>query len=207
METGRPIIIGDGIIPQVERFASKYAFSKLTVNVFHTVLAMMNEKAEQPTGNHYIFICNERMWFLVQQNLGEYLAQFHTDGTYLYSLKANGYVEVGAKAFDTYNFGGNQISFKVDRTFSREYGYKEGYALCLDLTSDSTSNQPPIAMFSLKGGDIIQNKIAGVGSFNGLSSGEVSTPVAGSQAVVWGYAGVGVFNPYRSFILREINND
>lgn len=194
-ETGRPIIIGDGIIPQVERFASKYAFSKLTINVFHTVMAMMGEKAENPTGNHYMFICNERFWYLVQQELGQYLAQFHTDGTYLYSQKANGYVEVGAKAFDTYNFGGNQVSFKVDRTFSREYGYKEGYALCLDLTSDSTSNQPPIAMFSLKGGDIIQNKIAGVGSFNGLTSGEVSSPVAGSQAVVWGYAGVGVFNP------------
>jgi hypothetical protein len=39
---------------------------------------------------------------------------------------------------------GNQISFKVDRTFSREYGYKEGYCLCLDLTADSTSAEPPI---------------------------------------------------------------
>lgn len=133
-----------------------------------------------------MFICNERFWFLLNQTLGQYLAQFHTDGTYLYSKKANGYVEVGAKAFDTYNYMGNQISFKVDRTFSREYGYKSGYCLCLDLTADSTSAEPPIQMFTLKGGDFIQNKIAGVGSFNGLSSGEVSSPVAGSQAVVWG---------------------
>ncbi len=51
-DTGRPIYIGDGLIPQVERFASKYAFAKLTLEVFQTVLAVMNEKAENPTGNH-----------------------------------------------------------------------------------------------------------------------------------------------------------
>ena len=53
-DTGRPIYIGDGIIPQVERFASKYAFSKLTIDVFQTVLATMNEKAKLPTGNRLI---------------------------------------------------------------------------------------------------------------------------------------------------------
>lgn len=50
-DTNRPIYIGDGIIPQVERFASKYAFSRLTVEVFHTVIATLCEKAENPTGN------------------------------------------------------------------------------------------------------------------------------------------------------------
>ena len=58
MDTGRPIYIGDGIIPQVERFASKYAFAKLTVDVFTTALAMLVEKAEQPTGNKFVFICS-----------------------------------------------------------------------------------------------------------------------------------------------------
>nr|DAR62380.1 MAG TPA: hypothetical protein [Bacteriophage sp.] len=48
------IYIGDGIIPQVERFASKYAFAKLTVNIFNTVLAMMVDKADQSTGNKLI---------------------------------------------------------------------------------------------------------------------------------------------------------
>ena len=45
------IYIGDGIIPQVERFASKYAFAKLSIDIFQTVIATMNEKATQPTGN------------------------------------------------------------------------------------------------------------------------------------------------------------
>ena len=42
------IYIGDGIIPQVERFASKYAYTKLTVDVFNTALSAMVEKATQP---------------------------------------------------------------------------------------------------------------------------------------------------------------
>ena len=203
MDTNRPIYIGDGIIPQVERFASKYAFAKLTVDVFNTVISTMNEKAKNPTGNKYMFIMNERMFYLVNTVLGDWLAKFKTDGTYLYSKQANGYVKVGA-TFQTYEFMGNEITFKVDRTFSREYGFEKGYALCLDLTADSTGNEPPIQMFTLKGADFITNKFPGVGGLDGISSGIVSSPVAGSKLINWGYSGVGVFNPYRSFILREI---
>ena len=81
----------------------------------------MNEKADNPTDNHYVFICNERMWSLIQLVLGDYLARFKTVDTLLYSKAANDYVKVGA-TFNSYEFGGNTISFKVDRTFSREYG-------------------------------------------------------------------------------------
>jgi hypothetical protein len=202
-DTGRPIYIGDGIIPQVERFASKYAFVKLTIDVFNVVIATMNEKAKKPTGNKYMFICNERMWTLIQTVLGDFLAKYKTDGTYIYSKQANDYIKVGA-TFDSYEYGGNQITFKVDRTFSREYGFQKAYCLCLDLTADATEAEPPIQMFTLKGGDFITNKYLGVGGRNGLSSGEVSSPVAASKVINWGYSGVGVFNPYRSFILREV---
>ena len=90
-----------------------------------------------------MFICNERMWNLLQRVLGDYLAKFRTDATYLYSKAANGYVTVGA-TFASYEYGGNTINFKVDRTFSREYGFEKGYCLCLDLTADATSSEPPI---------------------------------------------------------------
>ena len=163
----------------------------------------MNEKAKKPTGNKYMFICNERMWTLIQTVLGDFLAKYKTEGTYIYSKQANDYIKVGA-TFDSYEYGGNQISFKVDRTFSREYGFQKAYCLCLDLTADATEAEPPIQMFTLKGGDFITNKYLGVGGRNGLSSGEVSSPVAASKVINWGYSGVGVFNPYRSFILREV---
>lgn len=59
-------------------------------------------------------------------------------------------------------------------------------------------------MFTLKGGDFIQNRFPGVGGLDGLSSGVVSSPVAGSKLIVWGYSGIAVFNPYKSFILRQV---
>ena len=203
-DTNRPIYISDGLIPQVEAFASKYAYNKLTISVFKTILRTLNEKAEKPTGNHYIFIVNEKAWDDVQDLLETHLAQYHTDGTYLWSAKAGDYVSVGAKGFDTYNYGGNSISFKVDRTLTREYGSEKGFMIALDLTGDKTSAQPPIALFTLKGGDMISNKYVGVGGLNGLSSGEVSSPVAGSKLIMWGYSSLAVFNPYKSYIAREI---
>ncbi len=98
----------------------------------------------------------------------------------------------------------NEITFHVDRTFSREFGYEKGYMLALDLTADKTSAQPPIALFTLKGGDMITNKYLGVGRENGLSSGEVASPVAGTKLIMWGYSSLAVFNPYRSYVIREI---
>ena len=202
-DTGRPIYIGEGVIPQVEKFASKYAFNTLTLEVFRTVIAMLVEKAEKPTGNNFTFIINERMWFLIQDTLADFLSHNNIDGSYMWSMKANDYIQVGA-TYNSYKYGGNTVTFVVDRTFSREFGFDKGYALCLDLTADKTNAQPPIAMFTLKGGDFITNKVLGVGGADGLSSGVVSSPVAGSKIINWGYSSVAVFNPYRSFILREI---
>lgn len=191
------------MIPQIERFAHKYAFSKLSINIFNTVIAMMIDRADQSTGNKFLFIVNDRAFMLVNQVLGHYLADFKTDGTFMYSKAANGYVDVGA-TFQSYEFMGNQISFRVDKTITREYGYDKAFMICLDLTADTVGGEPPIQMFTLKNGDFITNRFVGVGGIDGLSSGEVSSPVAGSKIINWGYSGVGVFNPYRSFILREI---
>ena len=198
--TGRPIYIGDGMIPQIERFASKYAANKVTINTFHTIISTMVEKAEKPTGNHFSFIVNERMWAIVQRVLGDYLANRHTDESYIWSKGGEGkYIKVGA-TFDSYEWGGNTVSFKVDRTLSREF--PEPYALCIDLTTGKTSTQPPVAMYSLKGKDYIFNEVLGVGGRTGGDSGVVSSPVAGGMMTIHGYAGIAVYNPYRSFILR-----
>ena len=53
-DTGRPIYISDGLIPQVEAFASKYVYNKLTINVLKQAMMALNEKAEKPTGNKLI---------------------------------------------------------------------------------------------------------------------------------------------------------
>lgn len=202
-DSNRPIYISDGLIPQIEAFASKYVYNRLTLSVFKTALQVLNQKASSPTGNHYVIVCNEKFFADANDVLETYLQQYHTDGTYLWSQKANDYIEVGAKGFDTYNWLGNSLSFHVDRTFSREYGMDKGFAAIIDLTADKASNRPPISMFTVKNGDMITNKYRGVGGLTGLESGEVASPVAGSKLIMWGYSSLAVFNPYRSYIIRE----
>ena len=51
---------------------------------------------------------------------------------------------------------------------------------------------------------MMQSYIKGVGGLTGLESGEVSTPVAGAKRIMWGYSSLAVFNPYRSYVIREI---
>lgn len=140
--TGRPIYIGDGVIPQVERFASKYSANRVTINTFQQIISTMVQKAEKPTGNIFTFLTNEKGWSIVQRVLGEYLSNRRTDGAYLWSNQGEGkYVKVG-NTFDAYEWGGNTIVFKVDRTLSREF--QDPYFMCLDLTTGKTSAQPPI---------------------------------------------------------------
>lgn len=164
-ETGRPIYIGEGLIPQIEAAANKYCYSnKPNLQLFNMIMSDMADKAQSDTGNKFIFIVNRKMWNDLQMTLGEYLANYRTDGTYMYSKSANkglgGYVKVGA-TFDTYEYAGNQVSFVVDRALTREYPTK-GYGVCIDLTADKTSGTPAIAKFSLTGKDFMTNKIVGV---------------------------------------------
>lgn len=201
-DTNRPIYIGDGLIPQVERFAGKYVYNRLSIKVFNAAMAEMVQKATAPTGNKFVFICNERMWNQVQEVLSEYLSRWKVNNTYMYSKAKNGYIDVGA-TFQSYEWAGNQVTFLVDRTFTYEYGTDKGYGLFLDCTADLMNGEPAIQMFTLKGGDFISNKYPGVGGLDGLSSGVVNSNVAASKLINWGYSGIGVFSPYRSFILQE----
>ena len=166
----------------------------------------MADKAQEDTGGKWVFVCNRKLWQDINTVLGEYLANYKTMGTYMYSKSANkgqgGYIKVGA-TFDTYVYAGNQISFVVDRALTREYPTK-GYGVCIDLTADKTTGTPAIAKFMLAGKDFITNKIVGVGGYDGKTSGEVASNVAGSKLVMMQYSGIACFTPYRSAILREV---
>ena len=147
-----------------------------------------NNKLTYMVGNHYCLLVNDIAWRQAQKALGKYLQDAKTDGAYLWSKKANGgvggYVKVGA-SYNEYEFGGNSICIRVERALTREYPNK-GYGLAIDLTADSTRNMPAVSCITLRGGQCIQNDIKGVGGLDGLSSGEVSSPVAGSKYVIHG---------------------
>jgi len=198
---GRPIIAGDGIIPQINRFAGMYNYAKLNVAVFNKAIMTMSQKAEQPQGNTFAFVCNEKAYADVQVTLAEYLNQYKIVSPVVYSQKEGKKVEVGAE-YVGYHFLGNQILFKVDRALSREYPDK-GYSVMIDLTSDKTSNVSPVQMFSLNGAEFTSNTISGVGGMDGKTSGAVASPVAGAKLVNSGYSGAGVFTPYRSYVMLE----
>lgn len=197
--TGRQIPIGEGLIPQLERFCSKHVASKVTINTFQTVISQMVQKAENPVGNHFIFVANEQMWTIFNRVLFKFLADFKTDGALFYS-KTNGIgYKVGA-TFSSYEFAGNTVSFTVNRALTREYTMP--FAMCIDFTGGKTNANPPVNLYTLKGKDLIFNTLKGVG----MEDGEVASMVAGGAMTAQGYASIAVTNPYRSFLLYSMEN-
>jgi len=198
---GRDIPMGDGIVHQLERYCDKMVYSRLSVNVFDEMLDTMVSKAAKATGNKFVFIVNEKLWSRINRVLRDFLKGYAQDGTYFFSKAKNGEVKVGA-TFSSYEIGGNVISFTVDRCLSHEYDSFE-YGIMVDVTPDTSTGRPGIAMFSLKGSDMLSGNLKGMGGLSGTESGDVATPVAGSSYHLMGYSGVAVFNPYRSFILQQ----
>lgn len=164
------LIAGDGLIPQIERFASKYKYAKLNINVINTVMETMNQKAANATGNHYTFIVNDILWSQINTALGDWLKLWGSTPTMLYSKAANGgmggkvpvdnSLSVGA-SFTSYVISGNTVTFMVDRALTKEYPNK-GYGICLDTNPDISTNQPAISGFTLKGAEFVTSKYPGV---------------------------------------------
>ena len=207
-EDGRPLIAGDGLIPQIERFASKYKYPKMNVNVMNTVIDQMNQKAANATGNRYTFIVNDRLWGQINTSLGDWLKLWGSTPTMMYSkaaqsmVKADNPIKVGG-TFTSYEVAGNTVTFMVDRALTKEYD-KKGYGICLDMSPDMSTNQPAIAAFTLEGAEFVTSKYPGVGGIDGVTSGIVSSPVAGSKLIVAGFSGIAAFAPYKSFILEQV---
>lgn len=199
--TGRAIPMGDGMIAQIERYANKYAYARVTTAMLDKIMANMTEKSAQPEGNSYVFVVNNVLYAQLQKTLRTYLMGVTQSSSVFYSQRTGGKVKVGT-TFDSYEFLGNTITFKVDKALSIEYPNK-GYGLVVDMTADMLSGKPAMAMFTLEGKEFYRNTILGVGGYGGGDSGEVSTPVAGNKLVYSGYAGIGVFSPFRSCIIEE----
>lgn len=207
-EDGRPLISGDGLIPQIERFASKFKYAKLNVGVINTALGQMNDKAANATGNHYTFVVNDRLWNQVNTTLGDWLKLWGSTPTMLYSKATQGMVQIAnpvkvGATFTTYEIAGNTVTFVVDRALTKEYERK-GYGIVLDMSPDISTNQPAVAGFTVKGAEFVTSKYPGVGGIDGITSGVVSSPIAGSKLIVAGYSGIAAFSPYRSFIIEEV---
>lgn len=201
--TNRPLISGDGAIPQINRFAgySAYPVGKPIVSLFNKMIQTMSQRAQEPQGNTFTFVVNDILHAQSQVTLADYLSKFKIEDATLYSKKENGKIIIGNE-YSGYSFLGNQIIFKVDRQLSIEYPDR-GFGVMIDLTSDKTSSQAAIELFTIEGSEMVHNTLNGVGGLDGKSSGPVASSVAGSKEIITGYAGIGVFAPYRSYIFIE----
>lgn len=164
-DDGRPLIAGDGLIPQIERFASKAKYAKMNVNIIQLVMDQMTQKAANATGNHYTFIVNDILWGQINTTLGDWLKLWSSTPTLMYSkaegakVKADNPLKVGA-TFVSYEVSGNTVTFMVDRALSKEYDRK-GYGICLDMSPDVDSGDPAIAAFTLEGAEFVTSKYPG----------------------------------------------
>lgn len=181
--TGRELIAGDGMIPQLNRFAGFFSYGKLTTSTLNKVMSAMIQKAEQPQGNVFQFVCNLSAYDQIQEVLAKQLAQWRPTEAKVFTQEG-GKIKVGAE-YVGYSYMGNTINFALDRALGIEYPDR-GYAICVDLTADKTSGQPAISMFTLEGGEYIENTIAGVRGLDGKSSGPVASPVEGSKMTATG---------------------
>ena len=194
-------VILDGVIAQIERYCDKFLYSQLSSAVLDDVIYAMVEKSDRPTGNTYVVICNERMY----QQFGRIMKDDYrftnpSDKTFFYS-KEGGKVKTGAE-FDSYTVQGNTITFMPDRALSQEYD-NYGFGIFLDTTADLKSGRPNVASFTMEGSEMIEGRVNGLGGQDGKTSGVVSTGVHGSEYHLLGYSCAVVFNPYKSFILKE----
>lgn len=195
---GRDLICGDGVVAQISRYCGKTNYAgRLSVNILTQVIGDLADKCEESMGNHFAFVVNDILMKDLQGACADFLFKHHVNEQYLYSKFEQDKIKVGA-TYGAFEWMGNTISFKLDRALTNEYP-SQGYGILVDLTADSVSGMAPIQALTLKGKQMIQNQLTGVG----VKDGEVATAVAGQKMMISGYSGIAVLNPYRSHILVQ----
>lgn len=202
-ENGQDIPMGDGVIPQAKRYANLFSYNTFDTSYLDMMIQSATAKSTKITGNKYVFACNTRMYHqfgsaMKQDNI---LSNF---GAWFFSKNAkdpNGLVNVGAN-FNTYSYQGNEISLMPSMALNVEYP-DQGYGILIGMDPDMESGKPAMEMFTQEGAEYLTGNLIGMGGKDGHSSGEISTPVTGTEYYVMGYSGVALYNPYNTAIIQE----
>lgn len=194
---GRDLICGDGVVAQISRYCGKTNYAKLSTSILQQVVQDLADKCEESMGNHFAFVVNDRLFSDLQKTCAEFLHQHHVMEQFMFSKFEGEKIKVGA-TYSAFEWMGNVISFKLDRALTNEYP-NQGFGILVDLTADSTSGMAPVQALTLKGKQMIQNQLTGVG----IKDGDVATAVAGQKLIISGFVGIAVLNPFRSHILIQ----
>ena len=194
---GRELVAGDGLIAQIERYASVYNYARLSTNILTEAITELAQKCEESTGNHFAFLCNDVLFADLQRVCAKFLRDHHVDQQFMYSNYEKNRIKVGA-TYGAFEWMNNIVSFRPERALTIEYPNK-GFGIIVDLTTDKASGMAPIQKITLKGHEFFLNHIAGPG----IKDGEVATNVAGESYIVSGYGGIICVNPFRTYMLIQ----
>jgi hypothetical protein len=196
--TGAALDSGDGVLAQIERYCDKFFYTKLTTSIFEDAIDSIVKKTGKTTGNNITVVCNWIGYKQISKALEDKLRSTAIDGGY-YWTKNGGDITVGG-SFKAYQWMGNTINFTVDTILSEIYD-KYGYALFIDTTM--VEGRANVSMFTLKGREMIEGTLPGLGGVDGMTSGTMGSTFDGTTKSIIGYSGVAVFNPYAGFIMQE----
>ncbi len=201
---GRPISIGEGIIPQMRRYGQFMSYNFLTESMLRTIIGTIVERRSQKTGNEIVFTVN---WILFQH------LQIVLDkivGARLTLQEAFLTKDDGKKAYMVgtnylgYQFAGNKVFIMHDDALSDRYRDR-GYGICLNtrVLDKNGKDQMNVQQFSIRGAEIIKGDLLGFGMRDGVSSGNVSTMVHASESSLMAYRMAALYDPYSTFILEQ----
>lgn len=196
-EDGRPIPIGEGVIPQIKRYCGQQRYTNLVARNFRNAIGDVVEKLENKTGNRLVSVCNWKFYQQAQEVLDNLLKTRVTDN-YFYT-KTGGKIKVGAE-YNAYEFAGNVITFMENRALTDRYPDR-GY--CLILDTSLYDGEPNIQMQTLKGMSLFKGTLKGMGGVTGGESTDIASLIHGSRVEYMGYRGAKVANPYGSHIIEE----
>ena len=197
-EMGNDIPMGSGVIEQIERYCDKFSYSTLTTSIFDDAIDSVIQRTGKYTGNHITVICNHLGLKQAMDAMLNKLRDFAQLGAWYYTRDKNE-VNVGAN-FQQYHYNHNYLTFTIDEALTKEYR-DFGYLVFLDTSL--INGKANVQTFTLKGREMLTGTLRGLGGADGRSSGDIATPIDGSEMHIMGYSGIVVFNPYAGFIMKE----
>lgn len=198
MEDGRPIPVGEGLIPQAKRFCGQQRYFNFSEKVLRNALNDIVARKKRKTGNHLVFMVNWIMYQQAQELLDSILKTRTTD-SYFYDVKGNK-IKVGAE-YNSYTFAGNTITFMENEALTERYPEK-GYGISIDM--DMYDGEPNIQMVTLDGMSLFRGDMIGMGGKTGGESvSNLGTLVHGGRVEFMGYRGLKLANPYAAHILEQ----
>ncbi len=200
---GRPINIGEGIIPQARRYGQFLSYNFLNETIIREIIGTIVERMSEKTGNDIYFSVNWILFLQLQTIMDRIVAQRLTTQDSFIKKEDGGKIMVGAE-YCGYSFAGNRLWFMEDSALTDHYNDR-GYGICLntrvmDKNGKYTMN---VEQFSIRGAELIKGDLLGFGMLDGVSSGNVASMIHASESSMMAYRCAILKDPYSTFILEE----